>query len=172
MAQLLHGPLRCGMSRDAKLENAPPVVCQHQEHVEHLKPERRHGEKVDGNHALHMVVQEGSPRLGRRLAPPYHVFGDGRLGNLDPEFEQFAMNTRSTPPRIVTTDHSNQITDFLRHSGTAALAAPDLPSPKETKAFPMPGDDRGWYDDQQGGFPVRPNTTQPHPENSIRGRQS
>jgi hypothetical protein len=46
IAQLLYSPLRCGMSGDAKLENAPTVVCQHQEDVEHLKPERRHGEKV------------------------------------------------------------------------------------------------------------------------------
>ena len=63
IAQLLPRPLRCGMSRDAKLQNAPTVVCQHQEHLEHLKPKRRHGEKVYGNHALHMVFHECSPTL-------------------------------------------------------------------------------------------------------------
>jgi hypothetical protein len=33
------------VSRDAKLENAPTIVRQHQEHV-HLKAERWHSEKV------------------------------------------------------------------------------------------------------------------------------
>src|SRR5215469_10436625 len=63
IAKLLDRPLRCGMSSDAKLQNAPTVVCQHQEHVEHLKSERRHGEKVYRHHALDVVFQECSPRL-------------------------------------------------------------------------------------------------------------
>src|SRR5215467_2368407 len=52
VAKLLDRPLRCGMSRDAKLDNAPTVVCQHQEDVEHLKPDRRNREEVHRHHAL------------------------------------------------------------------------------------------------------------------------
>jgi hypothetical protein len=81
-------------------------------------------------------------------------------------------DARSTPQWIITTQHSDQITDFLRHSRTSALAAPDLPTPKETEAFPMPGNDRCWFDDHQGGFPTIPNTTQRHPEDAISRRQS
>src|SRR5437762_9038396 len=61
--KLLHRPLGCGMSGDAKLENAPTVVRQHQEDVKHLKPQRRYGEEVHRDHALDVIVQECSPRL-------------------------------------------------------------------------------------------------------------
>jgi len=47
LAQLLSSTLRGRMSGDAEMQNAPPVVRQHQEHVQDLEPDRRHGEKVD-----------------------------------------------------------------------------------------------------------------------------
>src|SRR5260370_38164435 len=39
--KLLHRPLRCRMSGDAKLENAPTIMRQHQKNVENLEPSRR-----------------------------------------------------------------------------------------------------------------------------------
>ena len=42
VTKLLNRPLGCGMSGDAKLEDAPTVMCQHEEHIEHLEPERWH----------------------------------------------------------------------------------------------------------------------------------
>jgi RNA polymerase sigma-70 factor, ECF subfamily len=65
---------------------------------------------------------------------------------------QLRNGTRSTPKRIVTAQHADQITDFMRHSRTPALAAPDSPSPKETEPLAMPADDGRWFDDHQGGF--------------------
>jgi len=59
---------RCWMSGDTEVENATTIMCQHQEHVEDLKPDRRHREEVNGNHTLHMVLKERPPGLGRRLA--------------------------------------------------------------------------------------------------------
>jgi hypothetical protein len=61
---------------------------------------------------------------------------------------------------------------LLRDSRMPALAAPDSPTPKETEAFPMSGNDRCWFDNHHDGFPVTPNTTQPHPEDAISRRQS
>jgi len=45
-AELLGGPLR-RVSRDIEVENAAPSVSQHQEHLENLKPDGRHGEEID-----------------------------------------------------------------------------------------------------------------------------
>ena len=42
-----------------------------------------------------MVFQERPPSLRRRLAPSQHVFGNGRFGDLDSEFEQLAVYSRS-----------------------------------------------------------------------------
>jgi hypothetical protein len=75
--------------------------------------------------------------------------------------------SRSAPHRIVATHHPDQITNLPRHSRAPALPAPHFPSPVQTKALTMPGDDRLWLHDQQGGFPVRPDSTQPDPQNPI-----
>jgi hypothetical protein len=46
LLQLLCGPLGRGMGRDAEVQNAPPVVCQHQKDVQDLKADRGHGKGV------------------------------------------------------------------------------------------------------------------------------
>src|SRR4051812_49593180 len=40
---------------------------------------------------------ECPPSLRWRPSVPDHVFGDGRLGDLEPKPEQFTMNARGTP---------------------------------------------------------------------------
>ena len=35
-----------------EVENPAPVVCQHQEHIQDLKPDGRHGEEVDRDQAF------------------------------------------------------------------------------------------------------------------------
>jgi len=51
--------------------------------------------------ALDVILEEGSPRLRRRLPAPHHVPADAGLSDLDTELEQFAVNTRRTPERIL-----------------------------------------------------------------------
>jgi hypothetical protein len=41
-----------------------------------------------------VIPQEGAPGLGRRLSSVPHVFRDSRLTDVDPQFQQFAMNPR------------------------------------------------------------------------------
>jgi hypothetical protein len=105
-----------------------------------------------------MIFKERPPSLGRRLAMAQHVLGDSWLGDFDPEFEPLAVDTWSAPKGIVTTQHSNQITNLLRHRRAPKLSTPDFPSPEKTKPFAMPGNHRGWFHDRQGGFPVHPDT--------------
>src|SRR6516162_10260546 len=59
LPQLLRGPFRGWMSGDAKMQNAPPLMRQHQQHVEDLEPDGRYRKEVDRNHGLHVVLQEG-----------------------------------------------------------------------------------------------------------------
>src|SRR5215471_13306732 len=87
LSQLLGSPLSRRMSGDAKVQNAPPVVRQHQEHVQDLEPYRRHRKKVDGNHSLHVVVQEGPPSLGGRVPAPDHILAHARLADVDAQLE-------------------------------------------------------------------------------------
>jgi hypothetical protein len=41
-----------------------------------------------------VVTQKGAPSLTGWPSPFDHVFGDARLRDLEPELEQFAVNTR------------------------------------------------------------------------------
>jgi hypothetical protein len=55
--------------------------------------------------------------------------------------------------------------------GATRLAVADFPRPKETKAFPVPSDDRFRLHDQQGRSPLAPHLPEPYPEDSIGRRQ-
>src|SRR4051812_129776 len=81
------------------------------------------------------------------------------------------MNPRSTPAWVVPTHGPNQLPHLWRHSGPTGLPTVYPPPPEQTKALPVPSDDRLGFDNDQSGFPVRPQVPQPDPEDSIGGRQ-
>src|SRR5260370_29091881 len=83
--QLLYSPFRCWTSGHGEVENPPAVVCQHQKHIQDLKPDRRHREEINGHHTLHMVLQKGSPGLRWRSSPADHVFAHAGFSDVDPE---------------------------------------------------------------------------------------
>jgi hypothetical protein len=120
-----------------EMNDAPPVVCQDQEDIQDLEPESRHGEKVDRDHAFHMVLQEGPPRLRWRLPPVYHVLAHAGFADINAEFEEFAMNSGSSPKRILSAQPPDQISYFWRDPWAARLAVTNFPGPEESKAFAM-----------------------------------
>src|SRR3954463_8860052 len=99
-----------------------------------------------------MIFKKCPPSLGRWFAMSHHVFRHGRFRDLDTQLQYFTMNTRRTPARIVAAQHSDQISNFLRHLGAPRLAAVDSPPPKEAKSFSMPRNDGLDFDDHQGRF--------------------
>src|SRR5262245_17454690 len=103
-----------------------------------------------------MIGEERSPRLGWWLGMADHVFGNGRLGNPYAKFQEFAVKSRRSPNRVVTTHGSNQITRLPRNTGTSRLAVTNLPSPVPLKSLTMPTNDGFRFDDDQGRAPTRP----------------
>src|SRR5258708_3372677 len=53
--------------------------------------------KIDRRDSVCMVAQECPPSLRWRASAPDHVFGDRRLGDLEPELEQFTMDAWRAP---------------------------------------------------------------------------
>jgi hypothetical protein len=49
IAKLLSRPFRAGMSRDEEVPDGSPLMRQHQEHLQNLEADSRHGEEV-GRH--------------------------------------------------------------------------------------------------------------------------
>src|SRR6516225_8350286 len=90
LPELLSSPLGRRMGGDVAMHDPPSVVSQNQEHVQDLKPDRRHGKEVDRHHRFEVILQEGPPVLRGRIPPAYDVFAHAGLADIDAEFEQLA----------------------------------------------------------------------------------
>jgi hypothetical protein len=130
-----------------EVENATPVVGQHQKYVKDLEMDSGHREEIDGDQRLGVILQKCAPGLRRRFAAAHHVFADAALPDVDAEFEQFPVDAGCTPTGILPAHVANQISDFARNERSSGLAAPHLPGPEQPKAIAMPSNDRFWLDD-------------------------
>ena len=113
-----------------------------------------------------MIAEERLPALRGRSPAPRHIFGDRRLANVDPKFEQFAMDPRSAPQWIGQAHIADQLADFQRHPRSAAATA-RLPSPKQAKAGAMPTNDGLWLHDRQGLHNSRRNLVKPSENQTV-----
>jgi hypothetical protein len=165
------GPLGSGMRRDTEVEDPTPIVRQHQEDIQDLEPDRRHREEVDRDHGFDVILQKGAPSLGGRPAMTYHVLADAGLADVDAELQQFAVDARCSPQRILPAHRADQIADLFGHGRPPRLTVPDLPRPKKSEALPMPGNDGFRLHDEEGGSPIGPSLGQPCPEKAISGGQ-
>src|SRR5215472_5862054 len=150
------------------MQNAPPVVREHQEHIQDLKPDRRYRKEVDRNQGLHVIIEECPPGLGGRVPAPDHILAHARLADVDAQLEQLAVNWRSAPEWVLTTHGANQLAHLLRHARPPRLTVSDLPGPEQAKAFAVPADDGRGFDDKDAGLPAVPDGAEPSPEEPIR----
>jgi len=110
--KLLRGPFCGWMRRDVEVNDAATVVRENDENVENTKGDGRDGEEIDGGKLLGVVFQECSPGLRGRYGMSNHVLSDGCLGDIDTEFEQFAMDSRSSPEGISFAHGTDEFTNI------------------------------------------------------------
>jgi hypothetical protein len=67
-----------------------------------------HREEVDRYHGLEVILQEGPPGLRRWLAASHHILGNTGLADVDAQLEQFAMDARRSPKRMVAAHLADQ----------------------------------------------------------------
>ena len=85
--------------------------------------------------------RKGAPSLTWQSTPLDHVLGDARLRDLKPELEQFAMDTRRSPKRVLDAhppDQRAKVRLDLRPPSPWAR----FPTPITAKAGPMPPHER------------------------------
>jgi hypothetical protein len=87
LAQLLGGPRRCRMRGNRDVPNASPIVGEEHQDEQESVGHRRDYEEIGRHDLADVIPQERAPGLRRRLAPAAHVFRDGRLTDVDPEFQ-------------------------------------------------------------------------------------
>jgi hypothetical protein len=75
------------MSRDVEVQYPPPFMGQHQEHVQNLEADGGHGEEVDRDKLLDVVVEKCPPGLAGRLSLPDQIFADASLADVNTELE-------------------------------------------------------------------------------------
>ena len=85
--------------------------------------------------------------------------------------EQFAVNPRCAPERVVPAHRTNQGSDVRRDSRSSQLSPSNLPGPEQAKAHAVPTDHRRRLDNDGARLPIRPSRRQPGPQESIRSRQ-
>jgi hypothetical protein len=136
------------MPRDIEVQNPAASVLDDEETVQHTERRGRHGEEVEGDDRLAVVVKKGQPFLGR-ITPatdPPQVARHGSLGEHEAELMQFAMNFRRAPVGVLLRQAPNQNPNFLGDPRPAA-ARPRFPTPIQPETSPMPTDDRFRLDD-------------------------
>ena len=102
-SQLLYNPKRMGISRHIAMQDLAPVVADDEKAVQNTKRERWDGEKVHRRNGLAMVSEERQPLLdgiwiSRGSPDPSR---DTPFREIETQLEQFAVNARRSPGRIV-----------------------------------------------------------------------
>lgn len=114
-----------------------------------------------------MVFQKRPPSLTlvRVSLGVSHVFGDSVIADRIAQFRQFTLNPLSRPERIFSLKFADEFDERPVNSRAADLSG--LPCPVIFEAFPMPVDRRLGLNDNQGRFPIVPDSRQPNPEQAI-----
>ena len=103
---------------------------------------------------------------GRGSGVSFSNFADGNA-----KLEQFAVNPRCAPERVVAAHRTNQGSDVRRDRRSARLSPLNFPCPEQPEALAMPTDHRRRLDNDGTRLPIRPDRRQPGPQESIRSRQ-
>ena len=115
-----------------------------------------------------LVLQKCSPCLGRWLGlPTRHQIGHCPFGNLDSQFEQLAMNTRSPPKRVGFRYLQNKFMYFSAYSRSAGSFSSGLTAPIQLETLSMPPNDRFGLDDDQCLLPTGPKTAKQDTEKTV-----
>jgi hypothetical protein len=97
------------MLRDREVEDATAFVCQDEEDIENLKPNRRNRKEVHGNYVFHVILQKSSPTLRRRSSVSDQIFAYSGFADLDTEFQQLAVYLRRSPEWVLATHPADEL---------------------------------------------------------------
>jgi hypothetical protein len=100
---LLYNPKCIGISRHIEMQDLPPVVADDEKAVQNTKRERWDGEEVHRGNGLAMVSEERQPSLHGIWISPSSTdpSRDAPFRQIETQLEQFAVNARCSPGRIL-----------------------------------------------------------------------
>jgi hypothetical protein len=174
-SQLLRNPNRIGISRHIEMQDLTPVVADDEKTVQNAKRERWDSEEVHRRNGFAMVSEERQPSfqgiwISRSSSDRSR---DTPFRDIETQLEQFAVNARSSPGRILgnhAEDHgANLFADTLPSSHSSDSGDP---GPIQAKPRPMPVHDRSRSDQNERFPPPGPERSQRNPEQLVQVSQS
>ena len=98
--QLLQGPVRAGMIRDAAVQDSTPAKFQDNKYIKNTESGCDHDEEVTGHHGLGVVVNKGQPalaRIGSAARALAQILGDRARRQADSQLQFNSLAMRSCP---------------------------------------------------------------------------
>src|SRR5271169_1588782 len=80
------------------------------EGIEQAEPDGWDNEQIHRRDIWRVIMQKGAPSLAWRPTSPNHVFCDAGLCDFKSELEQFAVDTRCAPKRVLGAHPPDQVT--------------------------------------------------------------
>ena len=117
-----------------------------------------------------MITQERLPALRRRTPPAHHILGNAGLSDIDPELEQFAVDTGRAPQRIGDAHLPDYLSDLSWHRWTAQTT-PGLPAPKQSETCTVPSDHRLGSNDGERVAGLRKQLADPTQSDLVDGQK-
>ncbi len=139
------------------------LMREKKEEVENAERDCWDGEGVDRGQLLGLVYQECMPGLRGRFWMSGQVLGDSCLRDIDSEFEQFALNSRSSRGGIIFTHGADELTNMFRNPRFPRLTALAFPGLKQAEFLAMPGEDGFRFDNDESRAPLEPEAQKPNP---------
>ena len=110
---LLRSPLGGWVSSDIEVDDLASLMLDNKEHIKDSKGYRGHGEEIDRSEAPDVIVEKRPPGLRWRLAVANQILRYRRLGDVNAQHLQLAVNSRCTPANVIARHAPNELTDFL-----------------------------------------------------------
>ncbi len=103
------------MTSYVEVQDLAPAVLDDEKAIERSERQCRHGEEIECDDPLPLVLEEGQPTLSGIAAAvhPSEIARDTPFGGLEAELQQLAMDLRRSPTGIVLCKTVNQITDLV-----------------------------------------------------------
>jgi hypothetical protein len=154
------------------MQDLPPVVADDEKAVQNTKRERWDGEEIHCRNGLAMVSEERQPALhGIRISwGSPDPSRDTPFQELKTQLEQFAVDARCSPGRILGNHTENQGADLFADTlPSSYLADSGDPRPIQTKPRAMPVHDGSRSDQDERLPPPGPERPQRNPEQLVQG---
>jgi hypothetical protein len=175
LPQLLDDPRTRQVPGDVEVQNAPTIMADDKEAVEHPEGERRNGKEIHGRDGFPVVTKKGKPALARlSFRGARFIQREMVLSETSKPSMSNSPWTRGAPPGWILGDHAeDEIPNLLGGRSSARLLRdPGNQPPIQKETGSMPTNDRFWSDDEERLLPTGPDSPSNYAEDPVERAQA